>query len=76
MLEQDNFPFDEIPVAFTFDEPFAPQDRFTDVSHIQDIEETEQVAGLANDQSAAKPRKWWAKPSPAKTLISQEKKGI
>ena len=58
MLEQDFLTFDEIPGAFTFDEPFAPQNRFTDVSHLPDNEETEHVVGPASDQSAAKPRKW------------------
>jgi hypothetical protein len=54
MLEQEFLTFDEIPVAFAFDEPFAPQNRFTDVSHLPDNEETEHVV----DQSTAKPRKW------------------
>ena len=58
MLEQDFLTFDEIPVEFGFDEPFATQDRFTIVSRLLDNEETEHVVGLASDQSAAKPTKW------------------
>jgi hypothetical protein len=57
-MQQDLLTFDEIRGAFTLEEPFAPQNRFTDVSNEADNEETEHVVGSASDKSAAKPTKW------------------
>jgi hypothetical protein len=74
MLEQEYLTFDEIPDAFMFDQSFAAQSRFIDVSALEPIEETEQVVGVASGQNAANPGKWWAKSSQAKKLIRRKRR--
>jgi len=51
--------YDDISVPSTSEGTFSPPTRFNDVSHLQDIEETENLGKSLTDQNAIKPRKWY-----------------